>query len=409
MSQLGFIFDLNKCVGCQACQIACSIENDLAYCFSWREINTYNPEQLDSLPHYHLSMACNHCSEPVCLYQCPAKAISKNPDNGIVIIDKNKCIGCKYCNWVCPYDAPAYHQGKNLMTKCTLCSHRIDENLQPACVSICPTGALNIASQAYFTQPDYIAGFPKSDVQPNIQIIPLNSHIKIPEQYIIPYSEDILRNYSKSNPKPENKISLKSEWNLAIFTFLISILGGWLSTSVFGNNSINFFQFILTGLIGMGLSTFHLGKKFYAFRAFLNWKTSWLSREVLFFTFFMIASVLYLLVPDIKWMGYIAIFLGITCAVSVDNVYFIIAGTEKRFFNSAQVWITMLFFIVLFNRFLPGIIIFVLLKLILYLKRKTKNNINDFPTVFRIACLFAGTILFVFNFPVISIDRKSVV
>lgn len=320
MNQLGFTFDLNKCVGCQACQIACSIENDLGYDFSWREINTYNPEQINYLPHYHLSLACNHCRDPICLYQCPAKAITKDPENGIVIIEENKCIGCKFCSWVCPYDAPKYNLSSNVMTKCTLCNHRIEENLEPACVSICPTDALNITSGDEFKNVIEVAGFPKSEIKPSIQIELLNPNQKLPEQYTLPYAKEIVDQYSKSRPQPIQKISLSSDWTLVIFTFLISILGGLLSASLFSDTIINPMIFVLIGFVGMGLSTLHLGKKFRAYRAILNWKTSWLSREILFFSGFMFLSTVYLFIPEIKWIGYIALIFGSFAAISADNV-----------------------------------------------------------------------------------------
>jgi len=396
-TQFGFTFDLNKCVGCQACQIACSIENDLGYDFSYREINTYNPEQLDSLPHYHLSLACNHCQEPICLYQCPAKAIFKNPDNGIVIIDENKCIGCKFCNWVCAYDAPKYNSFLNAMTKCTMCTHRIEENLQPACVSICPTDALNIKDDAKFANSYPVAGFPESDLKPCIQIEPLKPDQQLPEQYTSPYSKDVVEQYSKNRPKPKSKITLSSDWTLAVFTFLISILGGWLSTSIFSDLAINPISFGLIGLVGMGLSTLHLGKKFRAYRAILNWKSSWLSREVLFFSLFMTLSIFYLVMPEIIILGYFALTTGMFTALSADNVYSVIAKTDKRFFHSAQVWLTLLFFVCFFNLFIPGILILGLIKTIFYFKNIFKNKAKYILIFLRVTSFVASIILLIQN------------
>lgn len=401
-TQLGFTFDLNKCVGCHACQIACSIENDLGYNFSWREINTYNPEQIDYLPHYHLSLACNHCQEPICLYQCPAKAISKNPENGIVIIDENKCIGCKFCSWVCPYDAPTYNSSKQLMTKCTLCNHRIEENLQPACVSICPTDALNITSENIFINPAKIAGFPQSDIKPSIQIEPLNSNQQLPEQYTSPYSKDIVEQYSKNRPRPKSKITLSSDWTLAVFTFLISILGGLLSTSIFSDKIVNPIFFGLIGLVGMMLSTLHLGKKFRAYRSILNWKSSWLSREVLFFSLFMLLSLIYLLISNKIIFGYVALIFGMFTAISADNVYSVIAKTDKKFFHSAQVWLTLLFFMFLFNQIIPGVLVFGLIKIGLSLQnllnsKKRSLSAKMFSTV-RIILLLVSIVLILQNY-----------
>ena len=402
MSQLGFTFDINKCVGCQACQIACSIENDLGYDFSWREINTYNPEQIDALPHYHLSLACNHCQEPICLFQCPAKAFTKSSENGIVIIEEDKCIGCKFCSWVCPYDAPKYNTLLNVMTKCTLCAHRIEEELEPACVSICPTDALNITSDDEFRDVIKVAGFPESEIKPCIHLEPHKLDQQLPEQYTLPYSNDIIDQYSKNRPQPKNKISLANDWTLVVFTFLISILGGWLSTALFSNNNVNPFMFGLIGLVGMGLSALHLGKKIRAYRALLNWRSSWLSREVLFFSMFLSISAVYLFMPEVKWLGFIALGFGLLTAISADNVYHVIAKENKKFFHSAQVWLTMLFFICFFNMFIAGVLIIGSIKLILYLRNKLQNKIENiflyFLLFIRISTLVCAIILLLQNY-----------
>jgi len=395
MSQLGFAFDLNKCVGCQSCQIACSIENDLGNDLSWRQINTYNPDQINTLPHYHLSLACNHCQEPVCLYQCPAKAITKNIDNGIVIIDENKCIGCKFCSWVCPYDAPIYNPTKNLMTKCTLCNHRVEENLEPACVSICPTDALNISRESEFTNPNSVPGFPESNIKPCIKIETLKPDNQLPEQYTLPYSNDIIENYSKNKSKPKNKISIENDWTLIIFTLLISILGAWLSRAVFNNNSLNPLLFLATGFLGMVLSTLHLGKKFRAYRAILNLKTSWLSREVLFFSLFLLLALFYSFDVGSKLVGFVALAFGYLAAISADHVYYAIARTEKRFFHSAQVWLTILFLVCFFNQVLWGVYVFGFIKTTLYMYDKFVTKTNYLALFFRLTSFIAAIIFLI--------------
>ena len=101
--QKGFKFDLNYCTGCQACTIACIIENNLPYQKSWRRIFTFNERHYPRLPLFHLSMACNHCIDPACLKYCPALAYNKNDETGAVTINADLCIGCKYCSWVCPW------------------------------------------------------------------------------------------------------------------------------------------------------------------------------------------------------------------------------------------------------------------------------------------------------------------
>ncbi len=95
---------------------------------------------------YNVSLACNHCQRPICVEVCPARAIAKRPD-GIVLIDSDRCLGCKYCSWACPYGAPQYDERTGRMTKCTFCADNIDAGLAPACVAACPLRALDFGDR----------------------------------------------------------------------------------------------------------------------------------------------------------------------------------------------------------------------------------------------------------------------
>jgi anaerobic dimethyl sulfoxide reductase subunit B (iron-sulfur subunit) len=150
-NQLAFYFDSQLCTGCKACQVACYDHWDLDAEHNWRRVVEYtggtwfrNPDS--SYNHnvfsYYLSVACNHCEEPTCLDVCPVEAITKR-DDGVVLIDQDKCIGCRYCEWACPYGAPQYDEDKNKMSKCTFCSDYLDEGQAPSCVQACPSRALN--------------------------------------------------------------------------------------------------------------------------------------------------------------------------------------------------------------------------------------------------------------------------
>ncbi len=96
---------------------------------------------------YNLSLACNHCEEPLCRDACPSGAISKRED-GIVFIDKDKCLGCRYCEWACPYNALRFDARTNTVSKCHFCFEDLDRGEPPACVPACPMRALDFGDLA---------------------------------------------------------------------------------------------------------------------------------------------------------------------------------------------------------------------------------------------------------------------
>ena len=148
--QLGFYVNIADCTGCKACQVACKDKNNLPVNVRWRRVFQYEGgewvEQAgEMIPSnvfaYSVSAACMHCSNPLCVQVCPAGAISKR-DDGIVLIDQDKCIGCRYCSWACPYGAPQFNEELGVMSKCTFCVDLVDEGKKPACVDACPYRAL---------------------------------------------------------------------------------------------------------------------------------------------------------------------------------------------------------------------------------------------------------------------------
>jgi anaerobic dimethyl sulfoxide reductase subunit B len=148
--QLGFYVDIEKCAGCKACQIACKDKNNLPEGIRWRRVFQYEGgEWVESdgqmVPSnvyaYAVSSACMHCQNPVCVQVCPAGAMTKRED-GIVLIDQDKCIGCRYCSWACPYGAPQFDASQGVMTKCTMCADLVDKGENPACVDSCPYRAM---------------------------------------------------------------------------------------------------------------------------------------------------------------------------------------------------------------------------------------------------------------------------
>jgi formate dehydrogenase iron-sulfur subunit len=148
-----FIFDATRCIDCRACMVACSVENKIEmdktriWVAGVGLIGRF-PELKRASMVYH----CMHCNEPDCLSACPVGAYSKRED-GPVIYNATRCIGCRYCMNACPFGVPHFDYDKGLVEgafidKCTLCPQRIDKGLEPACVATCPTDALTYGERA---------------------------------------------------------------------------------------------------------------------------------------------------------------------------------------------------------------------------------------------------------------------
>ncbi len=139
--QYGFVIDHSSCIGCHACTVACKAENDVPVggfrtAVKYTEVGTF-PE----IRRHFLVQRCNHCSDAPCVTICPVNALRKRPD-GIVDVDRDACIGCRACMQACPYDAIYLNDDLGAVEKCHFCAHRIDRGLEPACVTVCPVGAI---------------------------------------------------------------------------------------------------------------------------------------------------------------------------------------------------------------------------------------------------------------------------
>jgi Fe-S-cluster-containing dehydrogenase component len=160
----GMGIQVDRCIGCGRCVEACKAENDVPrepfYFRTWVEryqirsggevkvdspnggIHSFPPteEDKDVLRSFFVPKLCNHCDNPPCVQVCPVGATFKSQD-GVVLVDKDYCIGCRYCIQACPYGARYLDPRTATADKCTFCYHRITKGLLPACVEACPTGA----------------------------------------------------------------------------------------------------------------------------------------------------------------------------------------------------------------------------------------------------------------------------
>ena len=147
MKHFGIVIDHEKCIGCEACSLACQIENNSTE--DWIKIETQGGKEKDAPAgkYQNLTLSfrpilCIHCSDPPCAEVCPVDALQKR-DDGPVVLDQDLCIGCKACLEACPYDVIVFNEKRNIAEKCNLCVHRIDKGLEPFCVICCEGQALH--------------------------------------------------------------------------------------------------------------------------------------------------------------------------------------------------------------------------------------------------------------------------
>ncbi len=155
--------DTTTCIGCKACEVACQEWNDLP------PVETHQVGTYQTLPTLHPDYwnlirfnerdfdggivwlmrkdQCMHCDEPGCLEACPAPGAIVQYMNGIVDVNPDQCIGCKYCETGCPFDVPRFSKTTGKMAKCTLCVDRVSVGLEPACIKACPTGCLHFGTK----------------------------------------------------------------------------------------------------------------------------------------------------------------------------------------------------------------------------------------------------------------------
>ncbi len=165
----GVLVDIPKCIGCEGCSVACKLWNELEWDQQeknktaldravepnhglwpeeWTSINRYNLQKDGTDLRRYVKTQCFHCEEPACASACFSKAIQKLPE-GPVIYDQSLCVGCRYCMMACPFDMLRYEWKKAVpgIRKCQMCPTRVANNMEPACSSVCPTGALTFGER----------------------------------------------------------------------------------------------------------------------------------------------------------------------------------------------------------------------------------------------------------------------
>jgi len=311
--QHGFHFSADNCIGCHACEAACSEKNDLPPHLAFRSVGYVEGGSWPDYTRVNISMACNHCDDPVCLKGCPTRAYTKHPEYGAVIQDPDICFGCGYCTWVCPYNAPQLDPMAGHVQKCNMCVDRLEVGLKPACVSACLGNALNFGiientpegRQQIETQ---IPGFPDPSItHPNIRFQQTKS---LPRDFTRPDSQPIKYhrddNAPTYSPEMDGDKSQAKSWGLSrlssrenplvVFTLITQAVIGAFAIlflgALAGVEPLRAFAQtwgyvgVLTVLLGLQggalfLSSLHLGRPWRFYRGFNNLRHSPLSREAL--------------------------------------------------------------------------------------------------------------------------------
>ncbi|MCX6320807.1 MAG: 4Fe-4S binding protein [Bacteroidia bacterium] len=369
----GFIFSHNKCVNCGACSAACILEN--GWSIQPRMIFTYNSEELPSLPLTNLSLACNHCETPVCLNGCPTASYYREPFTGAVIIDEKKCIGCKYCQWNCPYDAPKFNADKRIIGKCNLCYSGLIEGRLPACTTACPTGALEYGELSEPILENIPSWFPDKNLNPAIVLKGKqnNDPLRIIPENVFESEVPIL------NAKERG---MSGEWSLFAFSFLTTLSVATIISSfingIFPEKILFVSIIILAGII----SLFHLGKRLRAWRALANVKSSPLSREIALFIIYSVVSffAVFFQLPGFFIASSIV---GLILLIVIDSVYIYADKRKSVIMHSGQTFLSALLIVSFFTGIVLPFIFIALIKLAASAYSLSVNKINNINFVIR--------------------------
>lgn len=324
--QHGFFFTADNCIGCHACEAACSEKNENPAHLAFRSVGYVEGGSYPDYKRMNISMACNHCDDPVCLKGCPTRAYTKHVEYGAVLQDPETCFGCGYCTWVCPYNAPQLDPVKGQVSKCNMCVDRLEVGLKPACVSACVGNALdfgvieNVPANREQARVE-IPGFPSPEItRPNIrfqQIKQLPDEMTRTDSMPVKYHKDEQGRY---RPTIDQKQGKARHWNLArlsskenplvLFTLATQAAAGAFALIFLGAQAglLDFIRFsqsvlyvplaslcFLMVAFGLFMSTMHLGKPQRFYRGFNNLRHSPVSREGLGIAIFMATLGLHIL------------------------------------------------------------------------------------------------------------------
>ncbi len=320
--QYRFHFDMTRCIGCKCCVVACNEQNANPAEILWRRVGEIEGGVYPDTTRHHLSMGCNHCLEPSCMTGCPVNAYTKDPITGIVLHSADACIGCQYCTWNCSYGVPQYNPARGVVGKCDMCHSRLTQDQLPACVAACPEGAIQIETVRIDAwRRDYHAadspGMPSADDSLSTTRITQAKRMAANTGRV-----DLGRLRPEHPHTPLICMTVLTQLAVGAFAaiWMLALVGSA------RHRAAAPLALMVTG-IALAASTLHLGRPIHAWRALRMWRRSWLSREVLLFTLFVLVATLY---SFALWLSLSAAFLlgAVTVLLGIAGV-----GTSARLYR----------------------------------------------------------------------------
>ena len=329
--QYAFEVDLDKCSGCKACVSACHSLNGLDEGETWREVGLLFTDDWRHPFQQTITTACHHCADPACLNGCPVLAYDKDEVTGIVRHLDDQCIGCQYCVMKCPYDVPKYSARRGIVRKCDMCANRLAVNEAPACAQACPSEAIRITIVSKSSSSSFSSSSSTQNDRSKRAFLPCSPD----PSYTLPTTV-----YKSSKPLPANLLpgdhgQLKpspTHLPLVFMLVLMQLSAGATCASIFLGTHRLSIAAAITCIIAIAIASLHLGKPLKAWRAFLGWRKSWFSREVIAFGAYMPLTMLLLFNQSVALRILVALvgLAGISCSA------LLYADTRREFWSLKQ-------------------------------------------------------------------------
>lgn len=369
--QYAFEVDLDKCSGCKACVTACHSLNGLDENETWRSVgllvNDPAPRPASRLSYQqHVTTACHHCVDPGCLNGCPVLAYDKDPLTGIVRHLDDQCIGCQYCVLKCPYEVPRYSKERGIVRKCDLCANRLAVGEAPACVQACPHEAIKITVVDQAKVRGKYRALPTLNLEKEKRgrggkekspggLFPFSPPPLFPAaNTFLPVTPNPAitlptTRFVSAKPLPEilfagdDAFVRPAESHLPlVFLLVFSQFAVGASVAALVMNSAAWLLVVaaVTGAFALGVGTLHLGQPMKAWRAFLGWRTSWFSREVIVFGVYVLLAAMTAACAGLNilptWRPVLASAAALVGLLGVFCSVMIYADTRREFWSAAQ-------------------------------------------------------------------------